>query len=145
MKNKQFDERQLLARGKAYKWAVLAFIIELAVWCILQEVAGFSAAPLGELLMLLMPPFVTFMTISIFEDAYDPMNSKPGMIIFSFMLIVSVIMFWMKIREHAVLIEGKRITEDGGLVVLYAGWVISGIVYWIKYIIDTKKEKRDWE
>lgn len=57
MRNKQFDERQLLARGKAYQWATLTFIFELAIWCILQEAAGFSAAPIGEFLMLLMPPW----------------------------------------------------------------------------------------
>ena len=145
MKNKQFDERQLLARGKAYQWATLTFIFELAIWCILQEAAGFSAAPIGEFLMLLMPPFVVFMIVCIKEDAFDPINSKAGMVLFSIWAIISIAMFIMKFNEKVPLIEGKRITEDGGIIIMYAGWIISGIVYWIKYFVDTKKEKRDWE
>ena len=135
-----YDERQLRARGTAYQFATLAFILELFLWCFLRELAIVDAAPLAELLILLTPPFVVMLSVCIVKDAYDPIGSRPGLILFGLMPLTAILMFLVKINEHVVLMDGNRITEDCGIIFLYAAWIIVAAVYWIKLASDRRQK-----
>ena len=145
MKKQKYDERQLMARGKAYQWGCMAFIITLGLWAVLRAVFGLDAEPFGEYLLLLSVPFAVVLIVCINEDAYDPINIKPGMILFSFMPFVALFLLIAKIRDKTPLLVGKCLTEDAGLLAIYLAWVVSSIAYWIKYAKDTKAEKEDWQ
>ncbi len=138
MKKQNLDERQLYARGIAYKYTTLAFVFELFAWALLREFEILDAEPMGELLVLISLPFIVMMTVCIVKDAYDPIDSRPGLILFGVMPIAALAMFVVKIKERAVLIRGKCITADGGLVFLYITWLVISAIYCIKYV----KERR---
>lgn len=142
MKNKQnYDERQLYARGKAFKWALDTMLISLIIWEVLCELNVCSAEPLGELLILMSPTFIVFMVICIVNDAYDPINSRPGMIVFTMMPLAALGMLIVYIKDAGALIEGGHITESGGVMAIYISWVIISAVYWTCYAKETKAEK----
>lgn len=142
MKNTQnYDERQLAARGKAFKWGLCTMLISLIVWEVLCEFELCGAQPLGELLILMCPAFIVITVICIVNDAYDPINSRPGMIMFTMMPLASVGMISVYIKESDKLIENGLITGTGGIFILYISWLIVSAVYWICYVKERKAEK----
>lgn len=116
-------------------------LISLIIWEVLCELNVCSAEPLGELLILLSPAFIVFMVICIVKDAYDPINSRPGMIVFTMMPLAALGMLIVYIEDAEALIEGSHITEFGGVMAIYISWVIISAVYWICYAKETKAEK----
>ncbi len=140
MKKQSYDERQLYSRGVAYKYTTLAFALEISVWAFLREFGILDAEPIGELLVLIVLPFIVLMTICIVNDAYNPINARPGLIVFGIMPFSAMAMFYVKWKEHAVLMNGRCITADGGLVLLDASWLVISAVYWIKYMKERRQE-----
>lgn len=127
------------ARGTAYRFATLALILELFLWCLLRELAVVDAEPIAEFLILLTPPFIVMLTVCVVKDAYDPIGSRPGLILFGVMPLAAILMFRVKIKEQAVLMDGNCITQDGGIVFLYAAWLIVAAAYWIKLARDRRQ------
>lgn len=142
MKN-NYDERQLYARGKAFKWALFTMLISLILWEVLCELRVCSADPLAELLILMSPAFIVHMILCIVNDAYDPINSRPGMIGFTMMPLASVGMLIAYIKDSEILIEGSRITEAGGVMAIYTSWVIVSVIYWTHFMKEKRAEKED--
>ena len=143
MKNKKYDERQMLARGTAFRWGCLAFILVLIVWALLREFLGITAEPLGELLLLMSVPFAVVLIKCILEEAFDPIGRKPGMVLFVGMPILAVVAIILHVSRRTPLINGKCLTQAAGSLALYAAWIVISIVYWIKYAKDTKEEKEN--
>lgn len=143
MKQYNYDERQLLARGKAYGIGCMAFLSELAIWELLRGTLGVSAEPVGEFLLLLSIPFAVVLIVCILEDAYDPVDLKPGIALFTVMPIAALCMFVMKFTDGVPMMTDRCLTDDAGLCALYAAWVVVSVVYWIKYAKDTKAEKEN--
>lgn len=118
-------------------------LISLIVWEVLCEFELCGAQPLGELLILMCPAFIVIMVICIVNDAYDPINSRPGMIMFTMMPLASVGMISVYIKESDKLIENGLITGTAGIFILYISWLIVSAVYWICYVKERKAEKND--
>ena len=140
MKKQDYDERQLYVRGIAYKFTTLIFTLELYAWAVLRELGILDAEPMGEFLILIAPPFTILMAVCILKDAYDPINGRPGLILFSIMPISGLAMLFVKAKEHAVLVRGNCITADGGIVLIYIVWLAVSAIYWAKYIKERRQE-----
>lgn len=133
MKKQNYDERQLLARSKAFEYGFAAYLFESVIWCVLCELLKIDAEPLGELCLLLTPPFVVFAIVCIVRDAYDPISTRPGMIVFALMPLAALLTILRYLRDEEVLLDGRCLTAAGGLVFLEAGWLVLAVVYWICY------------
>lgn len=139
-REKSFDERQIASRGIAFKYGFFSFIPVIILFAFIKDTFGISCDCVGEAFLLISIPYAITMSIFIVKDAYDPINSKPGVIIFSIMAICAVIFISMNIHDKAPLIDNRIITREGGLTAFYISWVVIAIIYWIKNIKDRKEE-----
>ena len=137
----QYDERQLAARGVAFRWTTVTFFAELVIWEFLCSLEVIDAEPLAELCLLITPPFIVGMILLILSDAYDPIDNRPGVIIFALMPLTGIIMILDKIRDGDILFLDRCILDDGGILAIYVGWIVCAAVYWISYARERNAEK----
>lgn len=75
----QFDERQIVARGKAYRYAFFTVLIYLLAWGLFELAAGirlwdtYTGCFLGVFLSV-----TVFAVVAILNDAYFAVNEKPA-------------------------------------------------------------------
>ena len=138
-----YDERQQLARGKAYQYACVTFVLEVLIWGLLREFEVFDADPFCEMLVFIALPLLVLFSVTIAKDAYDPMNSRPGVLLFSLMPLVGILMVIDDLRDHVVLVDGSYLTEDFGMVVLYSVWIIASAIYWTYYLRERRAEIKE--
>ena len=146
-----YDERQLFERNNAFKFGFIVVIGMLLIGQILNWIFGEG---LGNTLSFWVSFWcgatfwVSISTVIIFmilKDAYDGINSRPGMIIFSMWGIAA---FLLGIANAMVFLIKKptfqALLEDGitfSNIVMYACWLSMCGVYWIKYLVDKKKNR----
>ena len=76
---RDYDERQLLARGRAYRAGFFAFLLLCCGAFLAESVAGksFGLLPPGELhLLIVLAALLVFVEVLIFSDAYFPLNLR---------------------------------------------------------------------
>ena len=73
----QYDERQQIARGKAYTWAYATLLVYIALWMILRSLEiPFFMQSLSVLAGALLS-IAVFVGYSIFHDAYFKASESP--------------------------------------------------------------------
>lgn len=142
MKNQEFDERQMYVRGQAYKHTCFVFIWEIVAVSLLKEFSVVSFAPLAEMCVLVCLPFFVLVAECIIKDAYDPINTRPGMMIFTLMPITSVLTILNQTKKKIPFIENGMITEEGGIRCIYIIWLALTVVYWVNIAIERKNERK---
>ena len=135
-----YDERQQLARGKAFQYACITFLIEIVIMEFLREFELLDCDPFGELLIFIALPMLVLFAVTISKDAYDPMNSRPGVILFALMPLCGILMLIDDIRDHTVLIDGAYLTEEFGMLILYSMWIVASAIYWMYYLRERRAE-----
>ena len=140
MKKNQYDEKQQFDRGRAFQYSAICFLLWLIVWECICEITGLFAEPLTELLVLMAPPFAVCLIACVVKDAYDPIGSRPGMVLFALMPAMSLFVLVMMIVRGEPVIADNTVTTEGGLAAIHAAWITTSAVYWIKYIRDTRAE-----
>ena len=83
----QYDERQQIARGRAFTWAYATLLVYLAIWMVLRtmEIPFFMegiSVVIGALLSI-----AVFVAYSIFHDAYFKASESPK----TWLIIISAI------------------------------------------------------
>lgn len=142
MNNQEFDERQMYIRGLAYEHTCFAFVLEIIAISVLKEFSVICFAPLAELYVLLCLPFFVLGAECIIKGAYDPINSRPGMMVFTLMPITSVLTILNQIKSKLSFMENGVITEDGGIRCIYITWLVLTVVYWVNIAIERKNERK---
>lgn len=77
--NAQFDERQVVARGRAYRYAFFTLLFYLLAWGLFELAAGmrlwdtYTGCFLGVFLSV-----TVFAVVAILNDAYFAVNEKPA-------------------------------------------------------------------
>lgn len=87
-KENAYDERQLMARGEAYKYAFFTMLLSVIIASVLDEVLGFSLlmsfAGMGFIICL---SIAVFATICIVKDAYMSLYENVKGIVITFAII----------------------------------------------------------
>ena len=103
-----YDERQLLARGVAYKYAFFTLMIGMVIIALMEEIAGIRLfmSMTGVWIMVCIS-LAVFATICILKDAYMSLyeNVKGVVIMFSAVALLNLVIGVSNIVEGASLIE----------------------------------------
>ena len=120
-----FDERQLLARGEAYKYAFFTLMIGMVIISLLGEVAGIKLfMSMAGVWLMVCISLAVFATICIMKDAYMSLyeNVKGVVIMFSTIAILNIAI------GISNLIDGMPILENGVISVRYTNLIV-GILF----------------
>lgn len=142
-----YDERQIKARGDAYRISFLTLMISLMLDGVIRNVSGYEWAPFYEAIMVhIFISLGVFINYSIFKDAYLEMNSngKKFSIIFLLAGIFTLVASIVKMCNNSFIEDGKLTIGFLSLVcsIFCFSIVISFIV---KIQIDKKKENEEEE
>ena len=106
-----FDERQLLIRGNAYRYAYYTALMLLAVWMIISEV--FTSMPVTSglaVFIIMMISIDVYAIYSILNDAYFGINFDRRRYFIFFLVVVA-----MNLIGGVVNIIGNEVTAQFGL------------------------------
>lgn len=147
-KKDSFDERQLLARGKAYRAAFFTLVGYVVVLALIAEMSkNFILLSIGGLWLGIMISLLVFAITCILKDAYMSLyeNAKGVLILF---VIVALLNFGLTAGNIA---HGMKLIEDnqlsGSSINLMIGiiFIIIAAVFAGKLLYDKKQEQEDEE
>lgn len=106
-----FDERQLLVRGNAYRYAYYTALVLIAAWMIVSEViTTLPVTPGLALLIIMMISIDVYAVYSILNDAYFGINYDKRRYFIFFLVVVAMNLF-----GGVVNILGDEVTAPYGL------------------------------
>ena len=142
---KRYDERQILARGKAYGYGFITAILTFVLIYVIQDAAGIGLDSVTVLDAGIWLPLTVCMLTMILKDAYDYVGSTYGRTALSLYGIAGVFLLGYSLYE--VFFVGQSFYWDG-MVTAQAGhllmgccMVFIGVVYWIKQFLNKKEEE----
>lgn len=125
---KSYDERQLLARGVAYKYAFFTLMFGVGFACLLDEIAGISLfMSFAGIWLMICLSLAVFATICIVKDAYMSLyeNVKGGIMMFSIVAILNLGVGIMNI------VNGTRCITDGVLTIGCTNMIVGVLFLYI--------------
>lgn len=147
-KKDAYDERQMLARGVAYKYAFFTLMIGMMNISLLGEVAGIKLfMSMAGVWLMVCISLAVFATICIVKDAYMSLyeNVKGVVIMFSAVAILNLVI------GIGNLIYGMPILENGVLSVHYMNLIVGLLFVYIlpvfigRVIYNNKQLEEDEE
>ena len=141
--NVNYDERQILARGKAYRYGFVAAVLTFVLIYLVQDAGGITLDGSTVLKTGIMLPLTVCMLLMILWDAYDYVDSTYGRTGLSFLGVAGL--FLIGYCGYEVLFAGQSfywdgtVTEHAGNLLMGCCMVFIGVVYWIKQIFDKQK------
>lgn len=136
----EYDERQLLARGKAFRAGFFTILIYEAVYAMV-DVAGVKwCANVTGIMLGLMLGITVFAVVAISEDAYMSMNERPA----GWIIIWCVVIGLNLVCGLRQALEGELI-RDGMLTEEWMNWMCAGMfaVILIAQLAHNRKLKRE--
>lgn len=142
--NKDFDERQILARGKGFQ---IGFLLSLAVILLnfVTEIEGFpiNINTYSKTMLSIWIPIVTVSIYFIVKDAYEGLSVTGGnisMVILSLFGVLEIVLTFVKIAMgDMTLIESGIIGDALGQLVVGLSSLLIGTTYYVKKHLDKKK------
>lgn len=145
-KNKtEYDEKQLLDRGRAYRYAFLtAMFTDIALFLV-NGVLEVPIAMDAVFFIAFWIPAAVFMVAAIWWNCYEAMGEAGGRVVVMFDGIIGALILLVTVRE---LVTGReRFIEDGKLGGA-AGRIVAGVcclvvfaVYWVRQARDRRDFK----
>ena len=145
--NVNYDERQILARGKACRYGFIAAVLTFVLIYLVQDAAGLALDGSTILKAGIMLPLTVCMLLMILWDAYDYVDSTYGRTGLSALGVAGILLIGYCLYE--VLFAGQRfywdgmVTEHVGNLLMGCCMVFIGVVYWIKQILDKQKPEEE--
>lgn len=136
----EYDERQMLARGKAFRAGFFTILIYEAVYAMV-DVAGIKwCANVTGIMLGLMLGITVFAIVAISKDAYMSMNERPT----GWMIIWCVVIGLNLVCGLRQALEGELI-RDGMLTEEWMNWMCAGmfIAILISQLVHNRKLKRE--
>ena len=135
----KYDERQQIARGRAFTWAYATLLVYLAVWMVFRtmEIPFFMegiSVIIGALLSI-----AVFVGYSIFHDAYFKASESPR----TWLIIISVVGLLNLVIGMGRLFRGETIVErlyDNMNLFVGALLIVVLVCIVIKRAIDRREE-----
>jgi hypothetical protein len=140
---KEYDERQVAAKGKAYKYGFYSFLIwfGLAVFASEADVAFPVSTSVLMFLGLLFAAAV-MVTVSVMNDAYFRMDEKRGTFtgVLCALAVTNILLGVTHITKGDVFVDGKMTFMGSAnlLVGIFTAYLL--IILLIKYLLDKREE-----
>ena len=132
---KGFDEMQILARGKGFKFAYLTAIIVLAVLTCLDELSKY-VNPFSEFVITTWASITVFSIYTITHNAYDRINdTKTGKVVFSIFGITGIAVLAISLIRMSDLKENLLSHISVGIFL-----IINCAVYFIYHFVHNDNE-----
>lgn len=133
---KEYDERQIIARGKSYKTGMLTFVIVTLICTLLETLdVHFAQYPLLLLLILLIGAFA-FVVDAIFRDAYFRVGDSTKMWWLILIGIANIFLSFINCKDGFIK-DGLLVVDSLNLIV--GIWIIViFVIICIKKYIDKK-------
>ena len=142
-----YDERQLIARNRAYKYAFFVLMLYFAVMELIDIIGAFEYywAPESNLGVGLFLSLGTFVVISIFQDAYIPSGkgkTKTSLFTFALLGIYQLYIGISKVIENGgILFDGQiNIPVSLSIGILF---IVVCMAQLLKLAIDYKSAKEE--
>lgn len=140
---KEYDERQMAARGKSYKTGMLTFVIASLLMTLLEVLeVHFAEYPLMYLLILLTGCFA-FVIDAIFRDAYFRVGESTKM--WWIIPVAALNIFLSFVRKTPLINEDGLLTLDSLNLIVGIWILLIGLIILIKKFLDKKDSKADEE
>ena len=148
IKKGAYDERQLLARGVAYKYAFFTLMIGMVIIALMEEIAGIKLfMSMAGVWVVVCISLAVFATICIVKDAYMSLyeNAKGVVIMFSAIGLLNIAIGIGNI------VDGMPLIENGVLSVRCANLIVGLLFVYIlpvfigRVIYNNKQLEEDEE
>ncbi len=140
---KEYDERQVAAKGKAYKYGFYAFLVWFSLAIFAEEMDVVIPASKSVLMFLgLLVSAGVMVTVSVMNDAYFRMDEKRGTFIgvFSGVAVMNLLLGASHITKGDMFVDGKLSFVGSANFICGIFIVYLLIVLLIKYLLDKKEE-----
>ena len=137
-----FDERQELARGKAYKYGFQAMGVSVILYGILDVTVGEWCDTLTGNFICLCIGLTVFAVTCILNDAYLSLKEQPRKVMTLCFLValMNLVLGWANAAHGTVVVDGKLSTGAVNLIVGVMSLVILAV-----YIINYALRERETE
>lgn len=140
---KNYDERQILERGKAFRNGYLVLFLMIAVLLLLSE--GMDIIPPMDnytfaMLSLWPSMLVCFITL-IIKDAYDGISRSPGRVAASVFGLSGTVLLVVSILDITKGVAMWPLNEETVHLVVGISCLMICIVYWVKWWCNEKRFK----
>jgi len=136
-----FDERQELARGKAYQYGFMTLMACVVLYGAADSICGKFCDTLTGCTICIGIAMVVFASICIWKDAYMSLREKPGtiMIVFGIVTVINLaigVLYW----ADGSLFENGMLTIRGVNPVVGVMTFVIMIVYGVDRLVKRKEE-----
>lgn len=147
-KKDAYDERQLLARGVAYKYAFFTMMIGMVIIALLEEIAGVGIfMSMAGVWLIVCISLAVFATICIMKDAYMSLYENVKGVVIMF-LAVAILNIAIGIGN---IVDGVPLLENGVLSVRWTNLIVGALFLYIlpvfigRVIYNNKQLEEDEE
>lgn len=138
---KEYDERQIIARGKSYKTGLITFAAVTLFFTLLETLdVHFAEYPL-LLLLILLAGCLAFVIDAIFRDAYFRVGESTKMWWVLPIAAINIVLSF--VRNTPLITEDGLLSLDSMNLIVGIWIIIIYIFILIKKIIDKKAEKNN--
>lgn len=95
MSKKQYDEKQIIERGKSFHYALTGAIVVNIIIYLLSDFVGIGFANGAICLINIGLPIAIYMLSMIIKNGYDGV-SNAGALLISILILVVVLVYWIK-------------------------------------------------
>ena len=145
--NVNYDERQTLARGRAYRYGFIAAVLTFVLIYLVQDAAGIALHGSTVLKTGIMLPLTVCMLLMIFWDAYDYVGSTWGRTALSLYGIAGIGLLGYCLYQAVFVGQSfytdGTVTAQAGHLLMGCCMVFIGAVYWIKQVRNKKEEEEE--
>ncbi len=142
----EYDERQQIERGKAFRNAFYSLLGSLIICCLINT--PFKTPILNSLAVMVFPSMISLsvlITTCILRNAIDGLNYKNGFkwlsLVFSVGGIYYVVISVITLAENPLIIDGV-LSPSVPMAFMGICLIEVCIVYWIKHFIDHRKARQ---
>ncbi len=145
-KQDQYDERQLLARGKAYKAGFFILIIYVTIAGILGDLCGIRLLlSFGGIWIGVCFAIFCFAAICIWEDAYMSLQENVKGINMMFLLVglLNLVTGVITIRDKIPFVENGRISYHYTNLIVAILFLALTLLFNLKLLYDKRQEENE--
>lgn len=144
MSKKQYDEKQIIERGKSFQYAFTCAIVVNIIIYLLSDFIGIGFANGAIFLINIGLPIATYMLSMIIKNGYDGVSNDGEKLNISALggSGVGLLIVYLPdiISGKKPLIDNAKVTESAGALLISILTLVVVVVYWLKKDIEKKSE-----
>ena len=144
MSKKQYDEKQIIERGKSFQYAFTCAIVVNIIIYLLSDFIGIGFANGAILLINIGLPIATYTLSMIIKNAYDGFSNARKKLNISALSGFGVGLLTLYLPDiisgKKPLIDNAKVTESAGVLLISILTLVVVVVYLLKKHIEKKSE-----